>query len=235
MNRISRSALLVVTATGLSLVVGGTAFAADNTPNPPVPSAPSAPLDSIGTTKARCDAAIDKRVAHLAAWTARVDGLMHLTDGEKSALTGGLANVSKGLTTVAKPAVDNATDKASLRAACKAVVLDYRVYKVVHPQVFLSAGADGVLDVITTLQSYSADLKSKGANTDDVDALLTQALTTAQGVPTNLAQITPASYNSDPAATGAVFADDRAALKTTRMEIRQARTMLRKLAKGIQA
>jgi len=235
MNRITRTALTTVAATGLTLAIGSAAFANDTPPNPPVPSAPSAPSDNVGTTKARCDAAIDKRVGDLAAWTVKIESMARVSDSDKAALTAELASTSNDLLTVAKPAVDNAPDKVSLQAACKSIVLDYRVYRVVHPQVFLTATADAELEAISTLQAYSATLKDQGADTTAVDALLGQAAASVQQVPTNLASITPASYNSDPAATSAVIAADRAELKTVRAEIRQARTMLRKLAKSIPA
>src|SRR3954452_7848388 len=153
MKKIRTTAVAALTA-GLSLAAfAGIAQAAPSsgsgTPN----------AEATGNTKARCDAAIDKRVNDLATWTSKINAAKHLTDAQKSALIGELATTSTGLTTVAKPAVDAAADKAALKTACQAIAQNYRVYLVVGPQVRLTVAGDVEAAAIGQLQGKANDAK----------------------------------------------------------------------------
>src|SRR3954468_1182151 len=133
---IRTTAVASITA-GLAIAAfDGIAHAAPNS------SSDATTPEVVGNTKARCDAAIDKRVNDLATWTSKINAAKHLTDAQKSALIGELATTSTGLPTVAKPAVDAAADKAALKTACQAIAQNYRVYLVVGPQVRLTVAGD---------------------------------------------------------------------------------------------
>jgi hypothetical protein len=185
--------------------------------------------DTTGTTQARCDAAITKRVNDLATWTGKVNAAAHLTDDQKTALTTELSSVSTGLTTVAKPAVDAATDKASLKAACQAIVTNYRVYLVVDPQVRLTGAADLEETGIAQVQAAAATAKASGLDTTAIDALLTTATALESGAVTKVAAITPASFNADQAGTKAIFVAARHDLRQGHLDVVQARRALAKL------
>ncbi|MCU1344417.1 MAG: hypothetical protein JWL70_683 [Acidimicrobiia bacterium] len=185
--------------------------------------------DVAGTTKARCDAAIDKRVNDLATWTSKVNAASHLTADQRTTLVNELTATSTGLTTVAKPAVDNAADKAALKAACRAIVENYRVYLVIEPQVRLTAAADAEQAGIADLQTKAAAAKASGIDTSAVDALLTTAAGLESGAASKISPITPASYNADPAGTKAVFVSVRSDLRQGHLDVVQARRALAQL------
>jgi hypothetical protein len=208
MKLLSRSTATGLLALGISLGVGSAAFAVDD-PGPVTP-APSEALPP--NSKGRCEGAIMRRVVHLATWKARLNTRTNLTVDEKAALSAQLDTVSSGLITVALPAVQRAKTKAELRAACQAVTQNYRVYLVVHPQVFITAAAQGWQHRIDELQEKAAALKAAGKKTDTIDALL-------------------ASYNADPAGTKILFNTAKGQLETVRHDVRAAAKLIRHLSK----
>jgi len=223
MKMIRTTAVAALTA-GLSLAAfAGMAQAA------PGSGADATTPEATGNTKARCDAAIDKRVNDLATWTSKINAAAHLTDAQKSALTGELATTSTGLTTVAKPAVDSAADKTALKAACQAIAQNYRVYLVVAPQVRLTVAADAEEAGIAELQGKVNDAKAKGLDTAAIETLLSTAQSLESGAVSKISPITPASYNADPAGTKAIFVSARSDLRQAHTDLVQARRALAKL------
>jgi hypothetical protein len=192
---------------------------------------PQAPKDKISDRKDKCLAGIDKRVADLAEWSIKLDGLAKVPAATKTTLKTQLTAVSTGLTTVAKPAVVAATTPEAIKIACKAVVENYRVYRVVHPQVFLTAGANATLTSIEDLKARLATA-TNGAGNADVTALLDKATATANDVLAKVTPITPASYNAAPDATTAVFKSARDSLKGTRSDLKAAGKKIKELNKA---
>jgi hypothetical protein len=225
-----RAALAGVLIASMSAGVTSVASADNDNGNNAI-EVPQAPKDKISERKDKCLAGIDKRVADLAAWSVKLDGLAKVPAATKTTLKAQLTTVSTGLTTVAKPAVVAATTPEAIKIACTAVVENYRVYRVVHPQVFLTAGANAVLTSVDDLKARLATA-TNGAGNADVTALLDKATATANDVLAKVAPITPASYNAAPDATQAVFKAARESLKGARSDLKAAGKKIKELNKA---
>jgi peptidoglycan DL-endopeptidase CwlO len=226
-----RIALACVVVTSLSGGLAATA-SADNETSVPVPSeVPQAPNDKMSNKKEKCLRGVDKRVADLAAWTVKLDSLTNVSAATKTTLKAELATVSTGLTTVARPAVVAATTSEAIKAACQAVVNQYRVYAVVHPKVFSTAGIDATLASAAAMRAKLNDV-TKGAGNADVTALIDKAVATANAAQTSLAPITPATYNAAPDATKATLKSVRDQLKSARHDLKDASRKIKELAKS---
>jgi len=207
MHRRTRFALAGVVAAGLSLGVASSAFAVSD---PVVPPAPGE--GHIPTKKPGCLRAIDRRVRDLAHWSTEISRRSNLDSTEKASLESNLAATSTALTSVAEPAVVAATTPSALATACAAIVTDYRVYTVVHPQVFLTAAADAWQHRLDTLQATATALSGGGKNISKVTPLLTQAQNLLSPIAPALAAVTPSSYDLAPRTTAAAFAAERRSL-----------------------
>lgn len=227
MKLLTRSTATGLLALGLSFGMGTTAFASHD-PDP-VPPAPTESLPEAN--KRRCVKAIERRVIDLATWSARINLRNNLTPAEKADLVGQMTTTSNGLLTVALPAVQNATTRTELKAACKAILTEYRVYLVVHPRVFITANALGWLHRITELEAKALVLHNADKDTTVIDALLLQARNLATPIPASIAGVTPASYNADPAGTKILFHGVKGTLKTVELDVKAAAKLIRKLNK----
>jgi hypothetical protein len=226
-----RIALACVVVTSLSGGFAATA-SADNETSVPVPSeVPQAPSDKMSNKKEKCLRGVDKRVADLATWTVKLDSLTKVSAATKTTLKAELATVSTGLTTVARPAVVAATTSEAIKAACQAVVNQYRVYAVVHPKVFTTAGIDATLASSDAMRVKLNDV-TKGAGNADVTALIDKAVATANAAQASIAPITPATYNAAPDATKATFKSVRDQLKSARHDLKDASRKIKELAKS---
>jgi len=227
MKFLTRSTATGLLAIGLSFGLATAAVASDD-PGPVPPS----PSESVPDgSKRRCTKAIERRVIDLATWSARINLRNNLTPTQKADLVGQMTTTSNGLLTVALPAVQNATTRTELKAACKAILTDYRVYLVVHPRVFITASALGWLHRITELEAKALVLHNAGKDTTVIDALLLQARNLATPVPASIAGVTPASYNADPAATKILFNGAKGTLKSVELNVKAAAKLIRKLNK----
>jgi hypothetical protein len=225
MKIITRSTATGLLALGLSVGVAAPTFAVDDPP--PVPPAPSEGIPS--TSRSRCVGAINRRVVHLATWSARISLRQNLTEAQKSELIGEMTVVSNGLLTVALPAVQNAATRTELRAACRAVFTDYRVYLVVQPRTFITANAWGWLKRIDELQAKALELQTAGKDTTVIDGLLAHAEGLALPIHDQLDGIDHTVYNNDPVGTRTTFNTARGTLKTVQDDVKQAAKLIRKL------
>ena len=227
MRLLTRSGATGLLALGLSFGVATSAFAVDDPP--PVPH--SVDEEAPAHSKRRCLKAIERRVVDLAAWSARISFRNNLTPEQKADLVGQMTATSDGLLNVAKPAVEAATTRAQLKAACKAILTDYRVYLVVHPRVLITAAAWGWLHRIGELEVKASVLKAADKDTTVIDGLLLHARNTATPIPGAVAGVTPASYNADPAGTKILFNTAKGDLKTVEQDVKQAAKLIRHLQK----
>jgi hypothetical protein len=119
-----------------------------------------------------------------------------------------------------------ATDAASTKAACQAVVKDYRVYRVVHPKVFFTAAADATLFSAASLKTRAADASG---DTTNINQLIDDAVAMATPVPGTVGAITAATYNANTAVGQSAFVSARADLKVARLKLEEAAKLLRNL------
>ena len=227
MKFFTRTALAGVVAIGLSAGLATAAYAT-NDPSP----VPASPGEGVGVNaKDRCNAAIDRRLADLTRWTTRINSRTNLTSDQKTTIVGYMTPVSLALTTVAKPALDAAVTKPEIRAACRAIVRDYRVYRVVHPQVFITAAADAWLNRLDALATKSATLAGLGKDVTKLNEKIAAALALVSPIPPAMAALTPAGYNAAPRATDHQLRRYRHQLERARWLIRHAERIARRLAK----
>lgn len=164
-----------------------------------------APPVPLATRRAECVSEINRRVTALGQAQARIDASKRLTTEQKASIDANIGAVVTHLNTVNLPAVESAATTAGLAAACSAVYLDNRVFVVVLPELVYLAR----LDVIGNFNDkVIADAGVAEAAGKDVAAVLaktaeaTAALTAAAA---RLVEVTPASYNADPASVGPVW------------------------------
>ncbi len=219
-----RKTIVAVTLGACALVgpLAGVAGATD----PPS----GARLDAV---KQFCDSKIDQRVDHLARLTTRVNELKHLPDDAKATITATLSTTSSTLDTTARAAVDGATDRESLKTACRAIVLDYRVYVLLTPQVFVAAGSDSAQAVAVDLSDATAALREAGIDTSAPDAKIADAQAKASGAEAAVGSLTPADYNADPAGTTATLDTARSDVRAAVSELREAKKMIEDLAQQV--
>jgi hypothetical protein len=227
MKLLTRSTATAVVALGLSVGVGTAAFAVQEPPPVPRSGTESAPLPN----KRRCVKAINRRVIDLAKWSARLSLRPNLSQAQKDELMGQLKAVSDQLLTTALPAVQNATTRAQLRAACKTITENYRVYLVVHPRTFITANAYAWQKRIAELQTKADMLEAAGKNTAAAEALLAHAKGLADAIPGTVQPIQPATWNANPAGTKIIFTTAKGQLTTIKADVQAAARMLRRLAR----
>lgn len=232
MKFFTRTALAGVLALGL---VAGTATAAFAASDPtPVPASPGeGPLVPPYNQKVRCERAVEKRVGSMNRWAQQINRRNNLTTEQKAAIVAIMTPVSTGLSTVTGPAIAATDDLNTIKDLCRSVVLQYRVYKVVHPQVFLTASADAWLNRLATLQAASITFANAGKNVTKLNDKINAALALVSPVPAGVAAITPDVYNADPKNTDKLFRKYRHDLEAARRLIKKAEQLARKLQKSL--
>ncbi len=212
---------------GLAVGTATPALAEDAEPDPRTEGADSLSVEEL---KARCQQAIDRRLDDLAAGQARLDGAETLTDAHENTLDGIIDSTESGLAQLSDD-LAGAEDRAIIAGLCAQIAPDYRVYLVVMPQSFITAGADRAdaaaargHTLLTTFDDAAEAAIEAGADIDDAIALRDQAaahLAAAESSNSGVADaalgVTPASYNEG---SGAAALDDmRSTLQSVRDEL----------------
>ena len=241
MKRVTQ--VLVAGLVGLGLVGGlaGTAQAAqDPTPVPGSPGEGGRLYSSSRTlaeNQTRCTNAVDKRLRDLGKWSDAVNlrySRGQITAPQRDAILAIINDTTDGLTNVAKPAITAATAE-TIATACGNVVTVYRVYKVVHPKVFLLATAEAWSNRIDALQTASTALSSKSVDARFVARLarlnlrITKAAGLVDPVLTAAAALTPEAYNASPKTVARQIKDMRRSLERARGAIKSAERQARSL------
>ncbi len=152
-----------------------------------VPAAHAADGTGLQTGKARCTLAIDTRHTALGALDQHVNAATTLSSAHRGAIDATISATNAGLDGL-KPAIDAATDRTALTAACHPITVDYRVYVVVVPQSELAIGFDAEAAAVATLDTYE----------NGADAII--AAEKALGKDTAAAEATLASLRDESAA-----------------------------------
>jgi len=208
------------TVAGLSLAAGVV----------PAGASTAGPVASF--TKARCNQAISERVFVLDISAKRIGEVKRLTAGQKAAEIAGITAVRTNLTDVNRPALDAATGKAAIKAACQAIYADNRVYAVVMPQLFATVRIDEFGNAFDKFNPLIAEKKAAGADTAAIEALMASTATHVDTAAGLVSGITPDAFNSDPAGVRAKFATAQNELQAALGDILHALVAYRDLPKA---
>ncbi len=151
-----------------------------SSPQAPKTASPESP-DGVAATlpaaKQWCDAQISGRLDTTARLRKRATD-KNVTDEQRNAILAILDRTDAGLNAL-KPQIDAAPDGATLRPECKSIADDYRVYRLVVPQVRLTlaaageaAAADKLLSLADKLEKATPAHATKGKASVDVNGLL---------------------------------------------------------------
>lgn len=155
----------------------------------------------------KCEAAIARRLGALNAMKAHVEHSHWVTDDHQAELLKQIEAAMKGLEAL-KVEIASDTDFETLRADCRSIVEDYRVYLLMEPKVrlVLAAGrtvaiadkmgtfADKLQDRIDAAKAKGEDVKAAQAALDDMEANLEAATETAEGVVDSVMALEPQDY-----------------------------------------
>ncbi len=181
----------------------------------------SAAADEV---KSRCLNQIDRRQKALSAEKARLQNAKFLTDAHQSALEAINDKTSSGLATLADT-IQGEDNFEQLRAECRQIVEDYRVFALVRPRTRLVLASDRELAAVTKLngvadriQSAIDKAKADGRDTAQAEASLAtmraaiaSASDHADGVYGAVIDLKPADYNANNHVLDAPRSDVRAA------------------------
>jgi len=194
----------------------------------------------LALLKARGDAEIARRITTLDQLAARISTSRHITDADRTRLTNETSTEKGGLTSL-KAKIDADTDLATLRQDLHRIVVDFRVYVLVVPQVHLTGAADAALSAADRLAAISMRLQSLldqnalagggvlSSQLADANAKIAAAKQLAGPLPDKLAALTPSGYpgNRD------VLVTAREALRTARSDLRSARDSIRQVVSSL--
>ncbi|MEY2468548.1 MAG: hypothetical protein QOF21_1246 [Actinomycetota bacterium] len=214
----TRSALTTVAALATALVLVPTAaFAQTDTTRTRPTRDPAAAREraatrerSVDEVKARCLAQIDRRQTALSAAKKRLDNSRFLTDAHQAALDANIEATASGLSSLADT-IQGDTEMEQLRADCRKIIDDYRVFVLVIPRGRLVRASDGAIAAATRLtgvadrlQSAIDKAKADGKDTSKAEADLAKMKTAiasakshASGVYDAVIGLTPADYNAN--------------------------------------
>ncbi len=224
---------------GLIVTVPAAAFAADAGRSRPALSERTRDPEAL---KARCREAITKRLTALDTASERLAGAQHVTDDHEATLAGIIDDTVASLTALdAQIAAD--TDPEALRAHCRSIFEDHRVFALVLPRTRLVvaadtavAGADRLDRVADRLESAIDKAEAKGQDVTqaraDLEALrakVDSARETASGVPDSILDLTPADWNAD----HEVLSPAREELRSARGDLKAARDLARGIVSGL--
>lgn len=211
MNTTSVRTLLTSGIIAIGLM--GTSLPAGATPTGPKPGS---------IVKSACLAAVDTRINALGVTNTKVAEAKRLTADQKASMQAGIAVVSTNLTTINRPAIESASSRASLKAACGAVYSENRVFAVVIPQLFMTMRAEELGNAVDKMTPLAAELKSAGKDTTTLDALLADATVQISGATADFSSVTPDSFNADKAAAAASFEAAREKLQAAFVDVLKA-------------
>jgi hypothetical protein len=190
--------------------------------------------ERLDQVRARCEAAVDRRLPALDRLKRLVTDAKWLTDQHRSTLTGQIDAEAAGLTALkAKIAGDG--DLETLVADCRSIVHDYRVFMAMVPKTRLVMAADRIPAAAnkltelagrlqTRIDEAEADGKGVGDAQDALDemkARIEAATDAADGVADKVLPIEPQDY-----------ADSRSLIREARKSIGDAREALRAAAQA---
>jgi hypothetical protein len=222
-----------VLGAGLALALPATALAADSGRSRPALSERTRDPERL---KARCQEAIAKRLTALETAAKRLAAAKHVSDEHESTLAGIIDDTRASLTALAgEIAADS--DVEALRAHCRSIFEDHRVFALVLPRTRLVVAADTAVAAADRLdqvadrlgraidkaEAAGQDVTQARADLETMRAKVDSARETASGVPDGILDLTPADWNDD----HEVLTDAREDLRSARGDLKAARDLAR--------
>ncbi len=187
---------------------------------------------SIEDIKQRCIQAIDDRLARIDRLQKAVASSRHVTARHEAILEGQLAEAQAGLTRL-KAQIRAQDDREELKAECKSIVEDFRIYVLVTPRTMLTLAADAAVATANRLEDVAAriqnaideaaaagkDVTQAQAEHDSMVAHIEAAKASASGVPDAVLPLTPEDWPSAQQVLRQASAD----LRSAREDLREAK------------
>lgn len=175
---------------GLTIGIAAPAFAATTTRE----RSSDVSSTDIENAKARCVQAIDHRLDTMAKMQSQLDAADFVTEAHTNSLQSIINSTNSGLRNL-RDGINSSEDPNEVRAMCKSIGPDYRVYLVVVPQARLTVGADR----ITHSQARFDDLTAKfDATADRAVEQFDVAISLVDGVSDSVLAVTPAGFDEGP-------------------------------------
>jgi hypothetical protein len=244
-HRLAAAGLAIALGVSAPMVAG--AQTEGTGPRPPRPELGSGARPDLETVRARCHAEIDRRLETLAQLGQHVDENQTVSDAHRQALTAELDAAASGLT-AHHGVVDAASDAGSMRAACRAIATDYRVYLLEVPTTRLTLGGDRAMaasdrltEAHTQLTAKVAEAAAGGADTAAMEAALADLanrVEAARGLAASTGDevlpLTPADVTEDGPARD-VLLSNRDDLQRAREELRAGAADAREVVEALRA
>lgn len=198
----------------------------------------------LSTARARCEAAIDVRLAKLDKLDNRVTNAKRLTDAHRQTATNINSKARAGLTDL-RTKISQDNDAAVLRQDCRSIVLDYRIFALRAPQEYLAIAGDAESAVVAKLESIEPKIQDaidrakangkdvSGAQTafDDLKAKVADAAKQDDKVADTVLGYTPADYS----ANHNVLLPARTAVKAAAVDLHAARDDVRTIVHDLRS
>ncbi len=189
----------------------------------------------------RGDTMIISRINSLGQLLSRIQGMVKLSDSDKSSFQSSIQTEIATLTNL-KARVDSDNSTTSLKDDLQSITKSYRVYMLVEPQAQIAAASDRILNIVgmfgTVVTKIQARLSAGAAASSsvtiqadlaDITAKTADATTQANAAVTETASLQPDNGNTT------VAASNTAALKDARTKIQAAQKDLQAAQKDVQA
>jgi hypothetical protein len=189
----------------------------------------------------RCLHAVDRRLARLDRVTERIRGARHLTDEHQRILTDQLAATADSLTRLRGKIASDSGD--ALKADCRSVAVDHRVFVLVLPRARLVAAGDVELMAVGKFEDVAEKLegaidKAADAGKDVTEersdlasmrSYVESARDDASGIADSILDLTPADWNDD----HTVLDPARKAAVDARLDLRSAHRLAREIRQDL--
>lgn len=188
----------------------------------------------LTTLNTNCQNAVNQRVTSLTTVQTRIPTLKRLSSSQQQQFLGQIATNISGLQKVQTQCTTDFTsgNLPSLASDYKSIFTTYRIYAAMLPQLNLLIASDTMgytANNLTTLYGKLQTRVQTAGNPSNLTALLadmnakvTDAQTQYSTVESQVAGLTPASYNSNPSGTTAIFQTARSEIKTGASDLQTA-------------
>ncbi len=189
----------------------------------------------------RGDTMLDQRVTSLGALITRIQGMKYVSDSDKATIEGVLNSEISQLGNL-KNQIGTDTSTSSLKTDVDSITKSYRVYALVQPQAQITAAADRVLNIVSTMNTVVSKINLRIASStatstsptvqtslSDISAKLTDASTQANAAIAQVSGLKP--DNGDKT----IAASNLSALKGARSKLNIAQKDLTTVRKDIES
>jgi hypothetical protein len=205
------------------------------------PASAAQSADDGSRLRDRCLHAVDRRLDRLGRAIERIAGARHLTDDHRKILTDQLKGTADSLTGLRGKIASESGD--ALRADCRSVAVDHRVFVLVVPRARLVAAGDAELmavgkfedvaekleDAIDKAADAGRDVTEQRADLVSMRSYVESAQDGASGIADSILDLTPADWNDD----HTVLDPARKAAIDARLDLRSAHRLAKEIRRNL--